>query len=54
MLAGVTVLAWRVWRSRRVAEPSEAVSGAARVMRSAGVVVLVVFAVAFVAGAAGY
>ena len=54
MLAGVTVLAWRVWRWRRVAEPSEAVSGAARVVRSAGVVVLVVFAVALVAGAAGY
>ena len=54
MLAGITVLAWRVWRWRRVAEPSEAVSGAARVVRSGEVAVLVAFAIAFVAGAAGY
>jgi small-conductance mechanosensitive channel len=54
MLAGVMVLGWRVWRWRRVAEPSEEASGAARVVRSAGVVILVAFAVALVAGAAGY
>jgi small-conductance mechanosensitive channel len=54
MLAGTAVLTWWIWRWRRAPPASRAATGFARVLRLAAVPVLVVFAVALVAGAAGY
>ena len=54
MLAGVAVLAWGVWGWQRAAVASIGGPERPRRVRDAGVVVLVVFAAAFVAGAAGY
>ena len=54
MLAGVAVMAWQVLGWRRAATASAALTGSARVSRAATMVVLLAFATALVAGAAGY